>query len=67
MLENRNKAPGTVLQVRRFDLAQNFVQLLDDFCMLEKIEASAGIVKLDLKSQGRRQAQPLAWPIRLWD
>ena len=67
MLKNKSKAPRTVLQVLLFDAAQNFVQTLDCFCMLEKIEASAGFVKLDLKIQGRRQAQPLAWPVRLWD
>lgn len=31
---------------------------------LKRIEAFAGFVKLDLKIQGRRQAQPLACPIR---
>lgn len=34
---------------------------------LKRIEAFAGFVKLDLKIQGRRQAQLLACPVRLWN
>lgn len=54
-----------VLQLSLFDLAQNFVQTLDGFCVLENVEVFPGSVKLDLKILGRRQAEPLA--IRLWD
>lgn len=67
MLKNKSKVPRRVLHVWLFVLAQNFVQTLEGFCVLEKVELSADFVKLDLKIQGRRQAQPLAWPIRLWD